>query len=167
MRNTRTLAILLCLLPLSTSCDSNWFNRPINKNVVTTVESDRSGLGFGGDTPFLTMNITGARSECIPYRLVNEKESKDNSTHFCYKLPITADIHAVLIDQYRIPAIPLTAKIRFEAISSNNVILGSSDADVQYHSGQAAEQASSAIYGLNEYEIERVSKIRVYWLYER
>ena len=155
------------ILILSVSCDSKWLNRPSSKNIPTGVSLDRSGTVFGGDSPFFTANLKSVRSESLPYKLPIEKETQRDPNEFHYKVAITADVSAVVIDQNRMPLMPLTAKIRFEALSAYSVVLSYADAEVQFHSGQSMEQASATIYGLNEFEIDRISKIRASWLYSR
>jgi hypothetical protein len=155
--------VLSCSILVFISCDNSLINRPISKHLLVQLQPDKSGLVFGGP-PYFTATLKEARSECIPYKRTTDKETKSDPNEFFYKLVITTDIGTALKDPIRLPGTPLRGKMRFDAVTPSNVVLGSTEITVQFTPGLGSEQVTAVIYGLNSYEIDRISNIHAFWL---
>jgi hypothetical protein len=64
---------------LTLSCDSSLFNQPVSKNIPGVLDNQFSGINYGGDSPFLTANLSSVRVECLPYVSDSGKSASGSS----------------------------------------------------------------------------------------
>lgn len=165
----RALLLTAIAAVLASSCQRD---NLCPSNVPGTIATGAGGIQWGGARPIATANLTDVRVQCIPHSAPRpEPRTATPQAGDYYALAVTAGIAVTINDSSRYDAatgyVPLGGNLVFEALSRNNVVLGSSTHYVRLVRSPATQDVSTSIDGLAPDAAALVVTVRARWLYGR
>lgn len=161
---------VLLVLSLATQCSTG----PCPSHIVGVVQEDHAGLGLGSPPHYLVATLQTVKAECLGYQAGNQgAPGPGTASQARYQIASTATLTYVINNKEvfeqanRLANYDLRAQVKFEALTSNGVVLASATGAVTFTPGVGADTVSARIVGLTSAEARRIQKIEVRWLYDR
>jgi len=161
-----SVTCLWLMIAVAQACDKPDLCPPALPSEVSPTEGS---IEWGGDTAQITGSVKAVASECFPVDMpAQQTRDIKRAAMRTYTIASTASIDYQIRNAKYVADAPigaLDATLIFEALSSNEVVLDSSQGTFQVVSGDSHATVSAQITDMTPEEMKRVHEVRVRWSY--